>query len=117
MWATLPAWFWVIYYVFLLTTLGTTFVGLGMRKPKGMSILINGLSIIAILITLTVPIINMLAGIGRPEGNELEHLLSHFERGATWSIIVIYGYLYLLFWWVIFIVTVLAGYIFLENKT
>jgi hypothetical protein len=96
-WDTLPNWFWVIYYLFLLTTLGTTIYSFVKRKMKG-------LSIIAILFTVTVPIIVLINSIGRAEGmNEFEYLVSQLQQGALWSYFTSIGYLFLLLWWVLFL--------------
>ncbi|QHA90863.1 hypothetical protein [Bacillus sp. N1-1] len=96
-WDTLPSWFWVIYYLFLLTTLGTTIYSVVKRKMKG-------LSIVAILFTVTVPIIVLINSIGRAEGmNEFEHLVSQLQQGAIWSYFTSIGYLFLLLWWVLFL--------------
>ncbi|MBD7968371.1 hypothetical protein [Paenibacillus gallinarum] len=60
-------------------------------------------SVIAIFVTVTVPLISILNSIGRAEGhNELEHLFNQLLQGSTWSIYVSIGYLYLLIWWVLF---------------
>ncbi|WLR42757.1 hypothetical protein LC087_00465 [Bacillus carboniphilus] len=117
MWETLPKWFWVIYYLFLLTTLGTAFFTLGIRKIKSLSFILSGLSVIAILFTLIIPIISLIASIGRKEGmNEFEHLVSQLQQGAAWSIFVTIGYLFLLFWWLIFLFNIMGGNIFALKK-
>ncbi|MFJ8260976.1 hypothetical protein ACIQ4I_03310 [Rummeliibacillus sp. NPDC094406] len=96
-WETLPNWFWAIYYLFLLATLGTAIFSVVKRKMKG-------LSVIAIVFTLTVPIVSLVNSIGRAEGrNEFEHLVSQLQQGAIWSVFVIIGYLFLLVWWVLFL--------------
>lgn len=60
-------------------------------------------SLIAIVVTVTVPLISIVNSIGRAEGhNELEHLFHQLLQGSTWSIYVSIGYLYLLIWWVLF---------------
>lgn len=96
-WETLPNWFWVLNYLFLLTTLGTTIFSFTKRKIKG-------LSIVAIAVTITIPLISLINSIGRAEGmNEFEHLVSQLQQGAIWSIFVIIGYLFLLVWWILFL--------------
>nr|WP_113755649.1 hypothetical protein [Brevibacillus laterosporus] len=93
---TFPSWFWIIYYLFLFKTLKTAIFSL-IRKR------IRSLSIIAIVFTITVPIISLLNSIGRKEGlNEFEHLFNQLQQGAIWSIYVIIGYLYILVWWLFF---------------
>jgi hypothetical protein len=96
-WETLPNWFWVLFNLFLLTTLGATIFSFVKKKLKG-------LTIVAIAITIIVPIIQWINSIGRVEGmNEFEHLVSHLQQGAIWPIFVIIGYLFLLVWWALFI--------------
>lgn len=101
-WETLPNWFWVIYYLFLLTTLGTALFSVIRKK-------MISLSILASIFAVTVPIISLINSIGRAEGmHEFEHLISQLQQGAIWSIFTILGYLFLLVWWVLFL---------LKNKT
>ena len=88
-WETLPNWFWVIYYLILLTTIGAAIWSLLKRRMKG-------LSMIAIALAITVPIVSMLNSIGRGEGvDELEHLVSQLQQGAAWSVFVTVSYLFL----------------------
>lgn len=64
----------------------------------------KGLSIVAIVITITIPIISLINSIGRAEGrNEFEYLVSQLQQGAIWSFFVIIGYLFLLVWWALFL--------------
>ncbi|MFZ3591256.1 hypothetical protein ACOI1C_18940 [Bacillus sp. DJP31] len=94
-WETLPTWFWIIYYLCLLTSLGTAIFSVIRKK-------IIGLSIIAIFLTMTVPLISFLNSMGRAEGlNEFEHLVNHLQQGSVWSFYTILGYVYLLIWWVL----------------
>ncbi|WHY75266.1 hypothetical protein QNH20_14015 [Neobacillus sp. WH10] len=96
-WETLPNWFWIIYYLFLFTTLGTAIFSVTQKKIKGLSIL-------TIVFTLTIPIVSLINGIERMKGlNEFEHLVGQLQQGAFWSIFIIIGVLYILFWWVIFL--------------
>jgi hypothetical protein len=98
-WETLPNWFWAIYYLFLLTTLGTALFSVIRKKMKSLSI-----SILAIIFAVTAPIISLINSIGRAEGmNEFEHLISQLQQGAIWSIFTIIAYLFLLVWWILFL--------------
>ncbi|WP_316568776.1 hypothetical protein [Neobacillus sp. YIM B06451] len=100
-WETLPSWVWIIYYLFLFLTLGTGILNIFRKRMLG-------LSIIAIVLTITVPIISMLNSVGRAEGmNEFEHLVAQLQQGAIWSIYSIIGFLYLVVFWTVF---------FLKNK-
>jgi phosphotransferase system glucose/maltose/N-acetylglucosamine-specific IIC component len=88
-WETLPSWVWVFYYLFLFLALG---IGISNVIRKRMV----GLSIIAIIFTITVPIISMLNSIGRAKGiNEFEHLVTQLQQGSIWSIYAILGFLYI----------------------
>ncbi|WP_445492711.1 hypothetical protein [Niallia sp. 03133] len=96
-WETLPNWFQIIYYLFLLITFATTILSVVQKKMISMSV-------VAILLVATVPIISLFNSIGRVEGmNEMEHLVSQFQQGAIWSVFTILGYLFLFVWWFLFI--------------
>ena len=96
-WETLPNWFWLLYYLFLLTTLVTTIYSVMKRKKKG-------LSIVATLFTIMLPIITLLNSIGRATGiNEFEHLVNQLQEGALWVYFTSLGYLFLISWWVLFL--------------
>lgn len=100
-WETLPGSVWVIYYLFLFLTLGTGILNVIRKRMLG-------LSIIAIFLTITVPIVSMLNSVGRAEGrNEFEHLVAQLQQGAIWSIYSFIGFLYLFVFWTVF---------FLKNK-
>jgi hypothetical protein len=97
-WETLPNWVWIIYYLFLIVTLGTAIFSVIRKK-------MIRLSIIAIVLTMTVPIISLINSIGRAKGlNEFEHLVTQLQQGSIWSIYAIIGFLYLLVWWVMFLI-------------
>lgn len=101
-WETLPNWFWTIYYLFILTTLGTAIFSVVNKKIKSLSFL-------AIIFTIAVPVVSLINSIERTqEVNELEHLVNQLQQGAIWSVFCVIGYLFLLIWWVLF---------FLKNKT
>lgn len=97
-WENKPNWFWIIYYLFLLATLGTAlFNVIRMRMIS--------LSVITIVLTVSVPIISFANSIGREKGvNEFEHLVTHLQQGSFWSIYVIIAFLYLLVWWGMFLI-------------
>ncbi|WP_462405477.1 hypothetical protein [Gracilibacillus sp. Marseille-QA3620] len=89
---TLPNWFWTIYYLFLLVTLGTALLSVIKRK-------MSRLSFIAIVLTLTIPLVSLINSIGRPEEmNEFEYLVSQLQQGAIWSVFIMVGYLFLIVW-------------------
>lgn len=94
---TLPNWFWTIYYLFLLVTLGTALLSVIKRK-------MSRLSFIAIVLTLAIPLVSLINSIGRPEEmNEFEYLVSQLQQGAIWSVFVMVGYLFLIVWWGLFL--------------
>lgn len=97
MWETLPNWFWIILYLFLLATLGTAIFSLVKSKMRN-------LSIITIVFALTVPIVSLINSMERAEGmNELDYLIYALQQGAIWSVFVTTGYLYLIVWWIVFL--------------
>ncbi|MGE7954400.1 hypothetical protein [Lysinibacillus xylanilyticus] len=97
-WETLPDWVWIIYYFFIIATLGFAIFSIIQKK---MIIL----STITIVLTITIPISNIINSIGREKGvDEFEHLVTHLQQGSTWSIYAIIGFLYLLVWWVLLLI-------------
>ena len=97
-WETLPHWVWIIYYLFLIATLGTAIFSVIRKK-------MISLSIITIVLIITVPIISLINSIGRAKGlNEFEHLVTQLQQGSIWSIYAIISFLYLLVWWVMFLI-------------
>jgi energy-coupling factor transporter transmembrane protein EcfT len=95
---TLPAWFWVMYYLLLLTILGAAVFSVVKLKHKRMSVS-------AILFTVTIPAVGLTNSIGREEGmNEFEHLISQLQQGAIWSLFTVTGYVFLAGWclWLLF---------------
>lgn len=92
---TLPNWFWIIYYLFLLTTLGVAIFSVIRKKVKFMSVIV-------ILFVVAIPIVTFLNGIGREvEQNEFEYLVSQLNQGALWSIFTIIGYIFIFVWWIL----------------
>ncbi|PEY99551.1 hypothetical protein CN326_23270 [Bacillus sp. AFS018417] len=91
---SLPTWFWSVYYIFLLLAFVTALYSLFKKKEKWLSASV-------VLTTLLVPFVSLLYSIGRPEGkNEAEHLIDELKRGEPWSILVIVGYMLILFWFI-----------------
>jgi len=96
-WVTLPAWFWITYYLFILMIFCSAIYSI-IRKKLFIS------SIIALIFTITVPIISLINSIERPaDQTEFDHLLLQLQQGAIWSIYTLVGYAYLLFWFVFFL--------------
>ena|SRR5688572_15834479 len=88
-WETLPSWVWVLYYLFLFLTLGIGISNVIRKKMLGMSV-------IAIVLTITVPIASMLNSMERAKGmNEIEHLFAQLQQGSIWSIYAVLGFLYI----------------------
>lgn len=100
---TLPNWFWILYYLLLLITLGTAIFSVVKRK-------MTNLSMVAIVFTIIIPIITLANSMGRVEGmNEFAHIVSQIQQGALWSMIAIIGYLFLLVWWILFLFKLKRG--------
>lgn len=96
-WETLPNWVWAIFYLFLLSTIGTAIWNVNQKK-------IVSLSISAISVTITIPIVGVFNSIGRQKAmNEFEHLISEMQQGAIWTFYIIIALLYLLLYWGMFI--------------
>lgn len=97
-WETLPTWVWSIYYLFLLATMGTAIYSMIRKK-------LIGLSIIAMILTISIPFISFLNSIERAAGlNEFEYLILQLQQGAIWSVYTMVGYLYLFVWWGMFLI-------------
>jgi len=98
---TLPDWFWVLFYAVLIITLIISIFSIIRRMHKG-------LSIINLIAVVTAPFVHFLGSIGRPGGlNEFEHFFSYLIQGSLWAIYVSIGYIFILFWWVLFSKTVI----------
>ncbi|QFT87559.1 hypothetical protein FIU87_02745 [Bacillus sp. THAF10] len=94
-WETLPEWVWYIYYSFFILTFVMGLVQ-AIRKRR------IGLSLLAVITTILLPIVFILFSIGRPEGmNELEHYVFQLKEGSLWSILVSLGFAYLFVYWVL----------------
>ncbi|OAT86034.1 hypothetical protein A6P54_17985 [Bacillus sp. MKU004] len=97
LWETLPVWFWIIYYLVLVAILATAIYSVVKRKHTRMSV-------IAIILTVTIPSVSLIQSIGRAEGmNEFEHLISQLQQGAVWSLFTVGGYLFLVVWLIFFL--------------
>ncbi|QTC41532.1 hypothetical protein I7V34_21200 [Bacillus sp. V3] len=96
-WETLPVWFWILYYLLLVAILATAIYSVVKRKHKRMSV-------IAIILTVTIPAVSLIQSIGRAEGmNEFEYFISKWQQGAVWSLFTVGGYLFLVVWLVCFL--------------
>jgi hypothetical protein len=97
-WETLPNWFWGIYYLFFLITLGVAIHSISKNK-------LISISIITICVSISVPIVCLINSIGRAYGlNEFEHFITQIKQGSIWSIFVTIGFIYLLIWWVVILI-------------
>ncbi|AYB41143.1 hypothetical protein D5F52_24495 [Brevibacillus laterosporus] len=95
---TLPSWFWVIYYLFLLTTLRSAISSLVKKK------VLRIVSSFTIIFVCTIPFIGLIHSIERQEGlNEFEYFIDQLQQGELWTIYSTLGYIYLLVWWWLFI--------------
>ncbi|PPA81224.1 hypothetical protein C4A76_23960 [Brevibacillus laterosporus] len=91
---TLPNWFWIIYYLFLLATLKTTLSSLVKKQ------VLRIVSSFTIIFVCTIPFIGLIHSIERQDGlNEFEYFRGQLQQGEMWTIYSIVGYVYLLVWW------------------
>ncbi|MCR8966079.1 hypothetical protein O0550_23315 [Brevibacillus halotolerans] len=91
---TLPNWFWIIYYLFLLTTLKTALSSLVKKQ------VLRIVSSFTIIFVCTIPLIGLIHSIERQDGlNEFEYFRGQLQQGEMWTIYSIVGYVYLLVWW------------------
>ncbi|WP_077212160.1 hypothetical protein [Bacillus dakarensis] len=96
-WETLPSWFWAMYYLFLLVTLGLAIVNTIKKK-------FYRLSVMAIMLCIMVPVVSMMNSVDRAKGmNEMDHLAAQLQQGSIWSIFAAAGFTYLCGYWVYFI--------------
>jgi len=62
-------------------------------------------SIIAVILTITVPFISIVNSLFLDFGtNELTHLISELQAGAKWSIFAIVGYMYMVIYITVFFI-------------
>lgn len=92
---SLPDWFWILYYAFLLLTFGVSIISI-MKKRNRI------LPIINLIILITVPVVSFINSIGRSAPNEFQHLVIHLMQGSLWAIYAFVGYLFILVWWILF---------------
>lgn len=93
---SLPSWFWMLYYSFLLLTFSVSIITI-MKKRNRI------LSIINLIILITVPVVSFINSIGRIAPNEFQHLIIQLMQGSLWAIYVCAGYLFILIWWILFL--------------
>lgn len=99
-WGALPNWFWTIYHLFLLITFMTSIFSM----IRGKMVV---LSTLAMIFTITIPLIGFVNSIGREEGmNEFQYLAIQLQNGTIWSVISVLEYLFLFIWWMLFLVKI-----------
>ncbi|MHA7098805.1 hypothetical protein [Priestia aryabhattai] len=92
---SLPDWFWIIFHLAILLTIGLNIVFVIKRKYSIIS-LVN-LPLMFILY-----IAFFIKGFSRDENlNEYQYLVKSIEDGAVWAIFVALGHLYFTIWWFI----------------
>ncbi|MEE1130961.1 MAG: hypothetical protein UHX00_04935 [Caryophanon sp.] len=90
---TLPGWFWILYYAFLLLTLLTAIICL-VKWQRGAA------SAFVIILTLAIPIVTFVNAIGRFEHmNEWQYFVHALSHGAIWATFVTISYGCLAVWW------------------
>jgi hypothetical protein len=89
---TLPAWFWLLFYAYFLASIMTSINAL--RKKRLIS-----WSVLHICFMITIQPIGIVNAIERVDDNEFEHFIRCLKNLELWSIYVLVGYVYSLFWW------------------
>lgn len=98
MFVTIPGWIWVIYYIFLIATAIIALYRIMVKKKKR--------DLVIIIVLFAVYILAVLSCIGRRETvTEIDVFYSAYSQGAIWTKIVILGYLCILIWWVLLIIS------------
>ncbi|WP_353894494.1 hypothetical protein PRVXH_001300 [Proteinivorax hydrogeniformans] len=108
---TLPSWFWILFYAVLIITLSISIFCIIRR------IYYRRLTIINLLAVITTPFVHFSESLGRPEGiNEFEHLFSHLILRNLWAVYVSIGYIFILFWWMLFLKTTFSSKVITKLK-
>lgn len=95
---TLPAWILVLYYAFFIVTLIFSIVSIVRKK-------LIILSIGSIFLCLTVPVIALIGAVGRVDQTEWDVFVHDLAQFKLWTIYVLYGFLFIIYWWFKFIKT------------
>lgn len=94
---TLPNWFWICYYIFLLLTLVSGVIN-WVRQVY------SPLAAMTIIFALLTPLVGFVYSIGRPEGlNEFQYVMEQFETRDMWSVYIILVHIYFVIWWFLFL--------------
>lgn len=96
---TLPAWFWIAYYLFLAVTIGVAIYNVSTRKEIRLSLL-------TIWVAITVPIALLNTIVAPAELNEFQHLVNELHQGALWAWYACSGYLFLAVWWILLLLKI-----------
>ena len=96
MFETLPDWFWILYYLFIITTFVTS-IYYAVRKRNKL------FSIFTAIVTIITPFLSFLYAIGRSDGlNEWEYIAIGLQEGSLWAITVTAAHLITIAWWFFF---------------
>jgi hypothetical protein len=96
-WNTLSVWLWIVYYLFLLIMFSSTIFSIIRKRMVAYSM-------VALLITITLPMVGVINSIDRPiEQSEWDHLLTQLKQGALWAFYSIAGHAYLVSWLAVFL--------------
>lgn len=94
---TLPQWFWILYYSLMLITIASALFSIRKQRYRWGGML-------TIFFTLSIPVVGLVHGIYRGENqNELEQWLSDLVKGEIWAFYLLFGYIYVIVWWVLLI--------------
>lgn len=106
---TLPNWFWIMFYLFLLLTLASAIYS----NFKNRRIY---LSYISIILSLLVPVMGFLFSLGRAEGQtELGYLLAQLGAGDIWAVLITLFLVYFVVWWFLLIKEKIDIYAIMEK--
>ncbi|WP_460148629.1 hypothetical protein [Priestia megaterium] len=92
---SLPDWFWIIFYLAILLTIGLNIVFV-IKRQYSINSLVNLPLIFTLYITFFIKSFS-----GDESLNEYQYLLKSIEDGAVWAIFVALGHLYFIIWWFI----------------
>ncbi|QOS98385.1 hypothetical protein JNUCC42_18030 [Brevibacterium sp. JNUCC-42] len=93
---TMPLWFWIFYYLFILVTIILTIVC--MIKKKHILF-----SVITLVFTILAPIVFFLNSLARGYGNELEFFYRELCSGEIWPIFGVTALAEIGFWYFLLI--------------
>lgn len=89
---TLPYWFWIIYYMFIVVSVGVSIFAMYKKNH----IVLSSINIFAVI---SFYFVGLIGNIGRPEGTELDFFKQNLAEGKFWAIYIVICVFFVLFWW------------------